>query len=176
MSDPKAQKRQHLREAGLLHPQPERVRDPLFEQRPEFFDAEDRLQVRYEMLRAYLIDRDAVSAICARYGISRQTFYNLQDKFTDQGTSGLLPKQPGPKGPRKLTAQVLNLVRKRLAQEQVPSTLELREEIQRQLGFALHRRTIEKLAKDLRAKKTPGRECRSLPFFRRRDRSRTGML
>ncbi len=156
MSDPKAQKRQHLREAGLLHPQPERVHDPLFEQTPEFFDTEDQLQVRYELLRAHLVDRDAVSAICARYAISRQTFYNLQDKFVRQGTSGLLPKQPGPKGPRKLTAQVLAFVRKRLAHERAPSTLELREEIQQQFGLALHRRTIEKLAKDLRAKKNAG--------------------
>ena len=155
MSDPKAQKRQHLREAGLLHPQPERIRDPLFEQAPEFFDAEDHLQVRYELLRAHLVDRDAVSAICGRYGISRQTFYNLQDKFVGQGTGGLLPKQPGPKGPRKLTAQVLAFVRERLVQERAPSTLELREEIQQQFGLALHRRTIEKLAKDLRAKKNP---------------------
>ena len=156
MSDPKVRKRQHLREAGLLHPQPERVRDPLFKQTPEFFDAEDHLQVRYELLRAHLVDRDAVSAICGRYGISRQTFYNLQDKFAGQGTSGLLPKQPGPKRPRKLTAQVLAFVRKRQLQERTPSTLELREEIQQQFGLALHRRTIEKLAKDLRAKKNAG--------------------
>lgn len=156
MSDPKVQKRQHLREAGMLHPQPERVRDSLFEQTPEFFDAEDHLQVRYELLRAHLVDRDAVSAICGRYGISRQTFYNLQEKFVGEGTSGLLPKQPGPKGPRKLTTQVLALVGKRIAQEQAPSTLELREEIQQQLGLTLHRRTIEKLAKNLRAKKNAG--------------------
>jgi transposase len=153
MSDPKAQKRQHLRDAGLLHPEPERVRDPLFEQTPEFFDAEDHLQVRYELLRAHLVDRDAVSTICGRYGISRQTFYNLQDKFVGQGTGGLLPKQPGPKQPRKLTAQVLTFIHKRLVDERAPSTMELREEIQQQFGLALHRRTIEKLAKDLRAKK-----------------------
>ena len=156
MSDPKAEKRQHLREAGLLHPQPERVRDPLFEQSPEFFDAEDHLQVRYELLRAHLVDRDAVSAICGRYGISRQTFYNLQDKFVGKGTSGLLPKQPGPKGPRKLTAQVLAFIRQRLVQDRAPSILRLREEIQQQFGLALHRRTIEKLTKDLRAKKNAG--------------------
>jgi transposase len=101
-------------------------------------------------------DSKAVSAICDRYGISRQTFYNLQDKFVSHGTGGLLPKQPGPKGPRKLTAQVLAFVRKRVVQERAPSTLELREEIQQQFGLALHRRTIEKLAKDLRAKKNAG--------------------
>jgi hypothetical protein len=50
----------------------------------------------------------------------------------------------------------LAFVRKRMVQERTPSTLELREEIQQQFGLALHRRTIEKLAKDLRAKKNAG--------------------
>jgi len=156
MTDPKAQKRRHLREAGLLHPEPERVRDPLFEQAPEFFDVEDHLQVRYEMLRAHLVERDAIRAICRRFGVSRQTFYNLQSKFLDEGTGGLLPKRPGPKGPRKLTAEVLALVSQRLGSEEMPSTSGLREEIQSRFGVALHRRTIEKLVKDLRAKKNAG--------------------
>jgi transposase len=153
MADQKLQKRNHLREAGLLHPEPERVRDPLFEQTPEFFDREDHLQVRYEMLRAHLVERDAIRAICGRFGVSRQTFYNLQARFVDQGTGGLLPKRPGPKGPRKLTAEVLAFVSQRLANEEVPSTTGLREEIQGRFGVALHRRTLEKLVKDIRAKK-----------------------
>lgn len=153
MADPKAQKRAHLREAGLLNPQPERVEDPLFEQAPEFFDAEDHLQVRYEMLRAHLVDRRPIRAICGRFGVSRQTFYNLQAKFLGQGTGGLLPKRPGPKGPRKLTAEVLAFVSERLVSDDAPSTAELREQIQERFGVALHRRTIEKLAKELRTKK-----------------------
>ena len=154
--DGKAQKRRHLRDAGLFHPKPERVRDPLFLQTPEFFDAEDQLQVRYEMLRAHLVEHDPIGAICRRFGVSRQTFYNLQAKFLGEGTAGLLPKRPGPKGPRKLTAQVLAWVSQRLGATEVPSTSELREQIQRRFGAALHRRTLEKLVKDLRAKKNSG--------------------
>jgi len=146
-------KRAQLREADLLHPQPDCVRDPLFEQMPEFFDAEDLLQVRYEMLRAHLVERDAIRAICHRFGVSRQTFYNLQSKFLSAGTAGLLPKQPGPKGPRKLTAEVLNFVSEGLDSEQAPSAKELRENIRDRFGVALHRRTLEKLVRDLRRKK-----------------------
>lgn len=146
-------KRTQLREAGLLHPRPDSVRDPLFEEAPEFFDAEDLLQVRYEMLRAHLVERDAVRAICQRFGVSRQTFYNLQAKFRSEGTAGLLPKQPGPKGPRKLTGEVLSFVSERLDSEQGPSTMELREEILGRFGVGLHRRTLEKLMRDLRRKK-----------------------
>lgn len=146
-------KRNQLREAGLLHPQPESVRDSLFEEAPEFFDAEDLLQVRYEMLRAHLVERDAIRAICQRYGVSRQTFYNLQAKFRSEGTAGLLPKRPGPKGPRKLTAEVLAFVSARLDSEQKPSTKGLGEEIQGRFGVSLHRRTLEKLVRDLHRKK-----------------------
>ena len=105
------------------------------------------------MLRAHLVDRDAIRAICRRFGVSRQTFYTLQAKFLDEGTAGLLPKRPGPRGPRKMTAEVLAFVRQRLGSEAVPSTTALREEIQGRFGVAFHRRTLEKLVKDLRAKK-----------------------
>ena len=156
MTDSNAHKCRQLREAGLLHPDPQRVRDPLFQQAPEFFDAGDHLQVRYEMLRAHLVERDAIRAVCQRYGVSRQTFYTLQAKFLGEGTAGLLPKRPGPKGPRKLTAQVLAFVSQRLGRVQAPSTTGLREQIQRRFGAALPRRTLEKLVKDLRAKKNFG--------------------
>jgi len=156
MTDPKAQKRRHLREAGLLHPEPERVRDPLFEQAPEFFDVEDHLQVRYEMLRAHLVEGDTIRGICRRFGVSRQTFYTLQAKFRSEGTGGLLPKRSGPKGPRKLTAEVLAWVSERLDNAEVPSVIALGKEIEGRFGVALHRRTLEKLVKDLRGKKNAG--------------------
>lgn len=156
MTDPRAQRRQQLGEAGLLHPDPDRVRDPLFEQHPGFFDAEDRLQVRYEMLRAHLVDGEAIRAICQRFGVSRQTFYNLQAKFLEEGTGGLLPKRPGPKGPRKLTAEVLAFVNERLRSEGPFSTPGLQEEIRLRFGVAFHRRTLEKLVRDLRTKKNTG--------------------
>lgn len=153
MTDPKAQKRIHLRAAGLLHPAPEHVRDPLFEQAPEFFDAEDHLQVRYEMMRAHLVERDSIRAICQRFGVSRQTFYTLQAKFLDEGTAGLLPKRSGPKGPRKLTAHVFEFVCERLASQKETSTSELRDAIHGHFGITLHVRTVEKVVKDLRSKK-----------------------
>jgi transposase len=156
MPDRRAQKRKNLREAGLLHPDPARVRDPLFEQWPEFFDAEDHLQVRYEMLRAHLVDRDPISAVGQRFGVSRQTFYNLQAKFLAEGTRGLLAKRPGPKGPRKLTADVLSFVKERLGSEEALSTPGLLAEIQTRFGVVFHRRTLEKLLKDLRSKKNAG--------------------
>jgi len=47
-------------------------------------------------------------------------------------------------------------VSQRLGRAQAPSTTGLREQIQRRVGAVLHRRTLEKLVKDLRAKKNSG--------------------
>ena len=153
MQDRKIQKRKNLLEAGLLNPDPDRVQDSLFQDCSEFFDPEDNLQVRYEMLRAHLVEYDRVSAICQRFGISRQTFYNLQDKFLHKGTAGLLPQRPGPKGPSKLTEEVLSFVGQHLEADELIAAPKLLEKVQAKFGVSMHRRTIEKIKKDLRSKK-----------------------
>jgi transposase len=153
MEDRKTRKRENLREAGVLNPKPERIEDPLFLELPDFFDARDDLQVRYEMLRAHLVDGDNVSAICRRFCVSRQTFYNLQEKFLNEGTAGLLAKRPGPKGPSKLTEDVLSFVQQRLQTEASISTSEVLTLVQEEFHVSFHRRTLEKLLKDLRSKK-----------------------
>ena len=45
-----------LTEAGLLHANPAAVVSPLFSGGGEFFLAADKVQVKYEMLRAHLAD------------------------------------------------------------------------------------------------------------------------
>jgi transposase len=153
MEDRKTRKRENLREAGVLNPKPERIQDSLFLESPDFFDPQDDLQVRYEMLRVHLVDGDNVSAICQRFGVSRQTFYNLQEKFLNEGTAGLLAKRPGPKGPSKLTEDVLSFVKQRLQTQASISTPELLTQVQKKFRVSFHRRTLEKLLKDLRSKK-----------------------
>ena len=46
-----------LAESGLLHPSAEAVHARLFTTGAGFFLAEDKVQVKYEMLRAHLVDR-----------------------------------------------------------------------------------------------------------------------
>ena len=146
-------KQQHLREAELLHAQPERVQDPLFEQFPDFFDAHDQLQVRYEMLRSHRVDEQKVAAIGQRYGVSRQTFYNLQERFLSEGTAGLLSRKPGPKGPSKLTRELLQFVEQRFQQEPDLGGSSLVRQLEERFGVSFHKRTLEKLLKELRSKK-----------------------
>ncbi len=151
--DRKARKKKNLLEAGLLNPEPDRIQDSLFQDCSEFFDPEDNLQIRYEMLRAHLVKHNRVSAICKRFGVSRQTFYNLQDKFERKGTAGLLPQQPGPKGPSKLTEEVLSFVGQHLEADEPIATPRLLAKVQEKFSISLHRRTLEKIKKDLLSKK-----------------------
>ncbi len=128
-------------------------KNPLFEQFPDFFDAHDRLQVRYEMLRSHRVDEHKVAAICKRYGVSRQTFYNLQERFLSEGTAGLLSRKPGPKGPSKLTGALLQFVERRFHQEPDLGGSSLVSQIEDRFGVSFHKRTLEKLLQELRSKK-----------------------
>ncbi len=146
-------KHANLKQAGLLNPRAELIRDPMFGKHPEFFDAHDNLQVRYEMLRAHILDGISVVDICNRFGLSRQAFYMLQEQFIEHGSAGLLPKKPGPRGPSKLTADVLTFIKEELKSEQGMAIPELLSGIENEFAVSFHRRTIEKLVKDLQSKK-----------------------
>src|SRR5216110_1939440 len=75
MARDRTDKRHALQQDGTLRPARTRVRAGLFWQHPTFFDPRDELQVKYEMLRAHFVDGQAVTAACAAFGYSRQTFH-----------------------------------------------------------------------------------------------------
>lgn len=108
-------------------------------------------------IRKYVNDSPALGCLdyCfGQFGVSRQTFYILQEKFLEEGSPGLLPKKPGPKGPVKLTPKVLALVRERIKSGRDVSPAQLLSEIEKKCAVSFHRRTIEKLLKKLVSKKT----------------------
>ena len=51
-----------LEQAGLLHPAVEAVLAEPFRAHPEFFASFDKVQVKYEMLRAHVIDGRTATA------------------------------------------------------------------------------------------------------------------
>jgi transposase len=137
----------------LTSPRPDDVTHPLFRATPEFFDARDLLQVRYELLRGHRVDGETVVRVCREFGVSRQTFYNLLEKFEAEGISGLLPRRPGPKGPTKITPQVVELARRELSLDPGISGAALAARVEAELGLEVHRRTVERLLRALRSKK-----------------------
>jgi Helix-turn-helix domain len=105
-------KRRLLRQSGTLNPNSLNVIHQLF-QDSEFFDPDDLLQVKYEMLRQVRVDRQPVSQTAREFGFSRPSFYQAQFTFEQGGVVGLLPHKRGPKSGHKLTARIMQFVAER---------------------------------------------------------------
>jgi len=133
-----------LEQAGLLHAAPEAVSAAPFVEHPEFFAAFDKVQVKYEMLRAHLVGGETVTAAAAAHGYSRASFYLVARAFEEAGMVGLLDERPGRRGPLKLSADVLAFLAQRRRERPDASGAELADELERALGVRLHRRTVER--------------------------------
>jgi len=135
-------RRKALREAGLLHPNPEAVVAALFDGSRRFFLAEDKVQVKYEMMRVQLVDGVSVSAASRDHGYSRAAFYLIAAAFEKRGMLGLLDERRGRRGPVKVTPEIVAYLQ---SADSTLSGADLVVEIERRFGIQLHRRTIERL-------------------------------
>lgn len=136
-------RRDALRFRGALHPHPERVRDPLFVE-ADFFDPEDLVQVKYEMLRRVQVEGQRITVTAATFGLSRPVFYEAQDAFGAQGMAGLLPKKRGPRRAHKLSDEILDFAVQQRSASPRPSTTEILDRIRERFGVAVHRRSLER--------------------------------
>lgn len=132
-----------LERAGLVHPRAEAVTAPLFSS-GGFFLAADKVQVKYEMLRAHVIDGQTATAAAQTHGYSRAAFYLVSAAFERSGMVGLLDERPGRRGPVKLSPEVLGFLEARRRERPGASGAELAGEVEAALGVRLHRRTVEK--------------------------------
>lgn len=132
-----------LREMGMLNPQPQRVRAPQFVA-AGFFDANDLLQVKYEMLRHARQDGVTKAEAAGLYGVSRPTFYQAEASFERAGLAGLLPQPRGPKSAHKLTPQVMALIHEHHLENEPIQARTLAQLVQSRLGLTVHPRSIER--------------------------------
>ncbi len=139
------EKRRALRAQGALNAAPEKVTATPFVTHPEFFDADDRLQVRYEMLRAPARGEMTVADACRAFGVSRQTFYTLRRAFETRGIAGLAEGKRGRKGPLKASVEVVEFVRAARDADTSASGAEIARGVEQRFGIRLHRRTVERL-------------------------------
>ena len=134
-------RRRVLEQAGLLHPRSEAVTAPRFDGQEPFFLALDKVQVKYEMLRAHLLGGLSATAAAEQHGYSRAAFYLVSAAFEEAGMQGLLDERRGRRGPLKLTPAVMTFL---AAADPDLSGAQLASEIQRRYGVTLHRRTVER--------------------------------
>jgi len=145
-----------LREHGTLNPRPDEVTDPKFRV-GDFFDPRDIVQVKYEMLRRVRVDAAAVTTATAEFGFSRPTFYEAKASFDEGGIAGLVPKKRGPRGPHKVSPEVLQFLRARVGSDQVIHARELARDLFDELGIEIHPRTIERALGREKKRRTEGK-------------------
>jgi len=151
MADSRQTKRRLLRQQGTLNPRPHSVRHESF-QNSEFFDPEDLLQVKYEMLRQVDIDQQPVSQAAKAFGFSRPSFYQAQAAFEQHGLAGLIANKPGPRSAHKLTPVVVQFLTEARAADPGVRAEHLAAWVRKRFGVQVHPRSIER---QLRRKKKP---------------------
>jgi len=137
------QKRQTLRRHGTLNPHPQAVSHPLFHN-SDFFDSDDMVQVKYEMLRQVHIDNGSISQSANAFGFSRPSFYQAQAAFQQDGVFGLLPQKRGPQGGHKLTTEVMEFVAEQRSADSSLTPEQLAEAIQKRFRIQVHPRSIQR--------------------------------
>jgi len=137
-------KRQFLEEVGALHRNVDRVRAELFE-RHRFFDPLDKIQVKYEMLRAHAVDGRSVVSVAKEFGFSRETYYSALAAFEAGGVAWLADGKAGRPGPVKLTDDAAEWVFDLHRRRRHLSGRELAEMLAEEMDIEVSRRTIERL-------------------------------
>jgi transposase len=139
----KINKRQLLRQHGTLNPRPQDVAHELFRQ-VDFFDPQDLIQVKYEMLRQVRVDEKPIQEAAKSFGLSRPSFYQAQAAFGESGLAGLLPRRRGPRAGHKLTGEVMKFVVEQKAADASLSLKQLARAIHQEFGLKVHPRSIDR--------------------------------
>jgi transposase len=132
-----------LRAQGTLNSHPEFVTDELFVTN-DFFDPNDLVQVKYEMLRRVHVDGMAPGKAAKLFGFSRMSFYNTQAAFAGDSLSGLLPKKRGPKHAHKLSEDVKAFLEASVVEGQPLQAVSLSQMVQERFGVRVHPRSIQR--------------------------------
>ena len=147
-------KRRTLDQSDTLNKNADKVTDPKFKN-VAFFDPDDLLQVKYEMLRSVQKDGAGIIKASKSFGFSRITFYKTGKAFNENGLAGLIPQKKGPRRAHKLTGEVMEFVDRLLERKPGIRSDGIRQEIKDRFDLTVHRRSIER-AIDRSKKKHPG--------------------
>ncbi|MGH9608882.1 MAG: helix-turn-helix domain-containing protein [Bryobacteraceae bacterium] len=138
----RTRRQQALRAQGAAHPRSEAVTDPLFRD-SAFFDPNDLVQVKYEMLRSVQQEGRSVVAAAQASGLSRPVFYVTQELFEREGLPGLLPRKRGPKRPHKLNDEALAVLAQAIQEAgRMLTGDELAALLEQRFGVEAHPRSI----------------------------------
>ena len=107
-----------------------------------FFDPNDLVQVKYEMLRSVEKKEFSISEAAEKYGLSRQTYYVNKSAFENGGLAALMPKKTGPKEGFKLKDEGRRFIDNYLSEHPGASPHEVNTAMAAGTGIAVHDRTV----------------------------------
>lgn len=136
-------KRTSLARQASLHPHPQAISDQVFNSNP-FFDPNDLLQVKYEMVRRVQVDGLTVVDVTSGFGVSRPMFYEARAALDAAGLLGLVPRKKGPQRAHKMSAPVLAFIDTALAAEPRLGAGELALRIASEFGLHVHARSVSR--------------------------------
>jgi len=136
-------KRRALKQSGTLNRYADNVTDPKFKN-VAFFDPEDIMQVKYEMLRSVKKDETGIKHASKNFGFSRITFYKTDKAFNENGLAGLLPQKKGPRRAHKLSGEVMEFVKELIEKKPGIKSDSIREKIKERFDLTVHKRSIER--------------------------------
>lgn len=146
---------------GCLNVRAEAVVSELFRDGGKFFDARDKLQVKYEMLRAVQVDGKSVTEVARAFGLSRETYYTVVRHFELEGCVGLLDQGQGRRQPDKLTPEIVQFILdERWREGKHVSGYRLAEKVIERFHVPIHPRTVYKLLKKRATRNASGRPRR----------------
>lgn len=141
-------KKETLQIMGALNKHPENIKAKLFKHGGKFFDPYDKLQVKYEMLRAVQVDGFSVTEAASIFGYSRETYYTEARNFELEGCIGLLDQAQGRRQPEKLQTEIVEFIlSERDKNPKENSGYKLAEKIFSRFHIQIHPRTIYKVLK-----------------------------
>jgi transposase len=145
-------KQQILKKRRCLNPKPKQVKDELFE-KCTFFDSNDLIQVKYEMIRRVNKDGWSIKKAAKTFGLSRPSFYKAKKAFDEEGITGLIPEKTGPKEPHKLSRKVIKYLEKLQCQTPKLKAQTLTDRIEEEFEVKIDTRSIYRALEKLKKKK-----------------------
>jgi transposase len=123
--------------------QKESVKNSLLQQ-SDFFNPQDKGQIKYEMLRAHCHNGHFITKVCKEFGYSRESFYKALESFRKDGLSGIVGKTKGKTKPDKLTPELIGFIIYQRAKFGL-SGAAITQNILKEFNLKLHRRTVERV-------------------------------
>lgn len=133
----------YLKSTNNLNKRPETVKDELF-QKMKFFDPNDKTQVKYELLRKYYIDEITITEVCKQFGLSRETFYTLSDKFKKFGLQSLVNEKTGRKKSHKITLEISGYIIQKRAKDETLSGAKIAKMVKEKFGIKISKKSVER--------------------------------